>query len=273
MNPASPLVSVIVPCYNYGKFLNAALDSVLAQTHKNWECIIIDDGSTDDTAEIANAYAGQDNRFQYIRQQNQGVSAARNTGINRSSGNYIQFLDADDKLSSTKLELQIKQFAHHPEVDIIYGDAFFFNSENPMNLYSSRHENKRSLNHFKRSGSGKTILHQLCINNFIEVGAPLSKRTLIQRTGGFDASYKSYEDWQFWFRCVLNGARLLYIPGEGTEYFIRQGHASLMTNSKGLMTAGIRIRRFMFPFLGFQWKLYNTYRLSKLLMKTVINPS
>lgn len=103
-----PLVSIIVPCYNQGQYLGEALDCVLAQTYSNWEVIIVDDGSTDNSAEVAKAYIAKDSRIHYFHQSNAGPSAARNYGVRESKGEHIQFLDGDDKLSARCFELAVK---------------------------------------------------------------------------------------------------------------------------------------------------------------------
>nr|WP_315155909.1 glycosyltransferase family 2 protein [uncultured Flavobacterium sp.] len=101
------LVSVIVPCYNQGVFLNEALESVYNQTYTDWECIIVNDGSTDDTEVIAQQWAARDNRFKYYYKSNSGVSSTRNFGISKASGQYLQFLDSDDVLDKLKIQLSI----------------------------------------------------------------------------------------------------------------------------------------------------------------------
>src|SRR5690606_19624568 len=111
-------VSIIVPCYNYAKFLPFALDSILAQQLGAWECVIVDDGSTDDTGVVARAYVNKDRRFRYVYQQNSGLSAARNTGLKNTTANYIQLLDADDLIDAQKLLLQATYLDEHRDVDI-----------------------------------------------------------------------------------------------------------------------------------------------------------
>jgi glycosyltransferase involved in cell wall biosynthesis len=101
------LVSIIVPCFNQGHYLNDALNSIMLQTYKHWECIIVDDGSTDSTATISKEWVNKDNRYKYFYQSNKGLSSARNTGIDCSSGDFIQFLDADDIILPSKLEKQL----------------------------------------------------------------------------------------------------------------------------------------------------------------------
>src|SRR5665647_803926 len=95
-------VSVIIPCYNQGHFLNESVGSVLAQTYTNWECIIVNDGSTDNTESIALARSQKDSRIKYIKKENEGLSSARNRGLDEASGDFIQFLDADDMIAPGK---------------------------------------------------------------------------------------------------------------------------------------------------------------------------
>lgn len=103
------LVSVIVPCYNQGAFLNETLESVYKQIYSDWECIIVDDGSIDNTMETAQSWALKDNRFKYYYKQNSGVSSARNFGIGLAQGEFLQFLDADDVLDDRKIQYSISE--------------------------------------------------------------------------------------------------------------------------------------------------------------------
>lgn len=105
----NPLVSIIVPCYNQGQYLGEALESVSNQTLSNWECLIVDDGSVDNTAAIAKTFTDKDPRFIYLFKENGGVSSTRNFGIEAAKGAFIQFLDSDDILDKTKLELSLLQ--------------------------------------------------------------------------------------------------------------------------------------------------------------------
>lgn len=119
-------VSIIVPCYRQAEFLPEALDSVLAQSFSNWECVIVNDGSPDNTDEVARRYLELDNRFKYIKQQNKGLAAARNNGINYSDGEFILPLDADDKISPTYLEKAIEVFAQNADTKLVYCKADTF---------------------------------------------------------------------------------------------------------------------------------------------------
>lgn len=104
------LISIIIPCFNQAKYLDEALQSVLCQTYQNWECIIVNDGSPDNTKEIATQWVAKDKRFRYFYKENEGVSKARNFGVEKANGTYIQFLDSDDIIDKRKLELSIKEF-------------------------------------------------------------------------------------------------------------------------------------------------------------------
>lgn len=97
-NKLNTLVSVIIPCYKQAQYLDEALQSVFNQTYANWECIIVNDGSPDNTAEVANWWLEKDRRFRYLIQENAGLSSARNSGIDYATGEFILPLDADDKI-------------------------------------------------------------------------------------------------------------------------------------------------------------------------------
>lgn len=116
-----PRVSVIVPCYNTGKYLRQALDSVLAQTYTDWEVIMIDDGSTDNSAQIAaEARAQFGSRLKYFYQPNRGLSATRNTGFRHASGEFISFLDADDVYAPNRLQRGVEALDNNPDVGLIH---------------------------------------------------------------------------------------------------------------------------------------------------------
>lgn len=113
------LISIIVPCFNQAQYLPEALQSVLEQTYSNWECIIVNDGSSDQTHEVAQEWLAKDARFKYIQKVNGGLSSARNSGLEISIGDYIQFLDSDDCLSRNKLQISILQIKNPKESNII----------------------------------------------------------------------------------------------------------------------------------------------------------
>ncbi len=122
------VVSVIVTCYNNAQYLDEALESVIAQTFSKWECVIVNDGSTDNTEEVSRKWVIKDERFKYIYQENRGVSNARNLGISQAEGEFILPLDADDKLSSNYIESCLNEMVLK-NLTVAYGKAVFLETD------------------------------------------------------------------------------------------------------------------------------------------------
>ena len=121
-------VSVIIPTHNYARFLEEAINSLRGGTYSDWECVVVDDGSTDDTPALVATLAASDPRIVYVSQVASGPSAARNAGLATASGEFVQFLDADDLLGPRKLQYQLEIFGRHPEADIVYGGVRYFDT-------------------------------------------------------------------------------------------------------------------------------------------------
>lgn len=176
----NPLVSVIVPCYNQADYLREALDCVLAQTYTNWECVIVDDGSNDNSCAVAQEYLNKDTRFAYLYQENQGPSVARNNGIQHSSGEYILPLDADDLIADTYIEKAICAFVDNPEYKLVYSRAKKFGALNvEWNLPDYSY-------------------NKLLWDNIIFCSA-IYKRKDYNSTKGYNPNMREgLEDWDFW---------------------------------------------------------------------------
>src|SRR5262245_46410019 len=114
------LVSVIIPCFNYGRYLNECIESLVRQSYGKWEAIIVDDGSSDETETVGHALASKDARVRYLRIQNAGVAIARNTGIEASKGTYLLALDADDLLRPAALEKMVKVLLRDKQIGFVY---------------------------------------------------------------------------------------------------------------------------------------------------------
>lgn len=175
-----PIISVIVPCFNQGQYLSETLDSVLVQTFVDWECVIINDGSTDNTESVAKYYCEKDNRFKYLYQINQGVSVARNEGIKLSCGKYVLPLDGDDKIEPTYIDQAIGYFEHHDNVKLVYCHAAFFGDKiGPWVLPDYKYEE---------------LLWENCI-----FCSAIYKRADYDATQGYNPNMKlGFEDWDFW---------------------------------------------------------------------------
>ena len=122
-------ISIIVPCYNQAQYLPEALQSVLNQTYENWECIIVNDGSPDNTKEVAQEWVKKDSRFIYLYKENGGLSSARNAGLDLAMGDYIQFLDADDCLNAEKINKSLIQINNHSVNNIVVTNFKMFNED------------------------------------------------------------------------------------------------------------------------------------------------
>ncbi len=166
--PQANLVSVVIPCYNHAQFLAHAIESVLAQSYSNFELIVVDDGSTDDTAEVVKRYPP----VRYVYQENAGLSAARNTGLRQSRGEFIAFLDADDRLLPHALETGINCMREHPECAFVSGHCRVIDSANVV-LASPRQRQIQNEHYLTllRGGSyiwcPATVLYQRSIFDFV----------------------------------------------------------------------------------------------------------
>lgn len=120
MSQEHPLISVIVPCFNHGRYLAEALESVARQTYANWECLVIDDGSFDNSPDVASRFVERDSRFRYLHHANRGVGASRNRGLSLARGGLIQFLDADDVILQDKFDLQVAALGTLDSLKIVH---------------------------------------------------------------------------------------------------------------------------------------------------------
>jgi glycosyltransferase involved in cell wall biosynthesis len=238
MSQETPLVSVIVPCYNYGRFLGDTLDSLIEQTYNHWECIIVDDGSTDTTRSIAESYVSRDDRIKYFFQANGGLSAARNTGLRRANGEYIQLLDADDLLTSRKLDIQVSILEENTIVDIVYGNVFLFEKK-----ISALDKAQQIHLQTPESGSGMPVLLSLVKDNMFLVHCALFRSSILQEIGFFNESMITCEDWNFWFRCAVFNKNFLYTNEYACRVYVRNHGSNMSWNRKNMWLGRIFFRK------------------------------
>jgi glycosyltransferase involved in cell wall biosynthesis len=180
-----PLVSVIIPCYNQAQYLPDAIESALEQTYKNVEIIVVDDGSTDGAAAIAGRFSS----VRYIRQENRGLSAARNTGLQISRGKYIVFLDSDDRLLPGAISAGIECFRHYPDCGFVFGGY--------RKVYS---DGASSATERDLRVAGDYYL-QLLHGNFIGMHATVMySREVLKRAGNFDTEVNATADYEMYLR-------------------------------------------------------------------------
>jgi glycosyltransferase involved in cell wall biosynthesis len=220
-----PKVSVILPTYNCAEYLSDSVPSVLSQTFQDFELIVVDNGSTDGTEDFIRTRF-TDPRIVYVKQAHSGLSAARNKGIEVSSGDYIAFLDADDLFLSRKLERQVSFFETHPGAGITYTREKYFFENDRDKQFESPHE--------KLSGD---ILFFLKRSNFIHVSTVMLKSGIAQRAS-FDPDLKSHEDWDFFLKLSAAGNRFYYIPEELTQIRVRK---KSMTARDAVMDSSRRV--------------------------------
>ena len=198
-------ISIIVPAYNYGRYLEECLDSVLRQSHANWECIIVDNGSTDTTRDVATAFTRRDPRFIYHYTEQKGVSFARNLAVTLSTGAYIFPLDADDKIAPTYLEKAVAILAPQAAIKVVYCEAELFGAV-------SRHW-------VLPAYSFKNLL----IENSIFSSA-MYRKADFEAAGGYNENMKEgFEDWDFWIRLLKSGGEVYKISEILFYYRIRPG--------------------------------------------------
>jgi glycosyltransferase involved in cell wall biosynthesis len=189
-----PEVSIIIPCYNYGHFLRDALSSVQMQTFHNWECIIIDNGSSDNTKQVAESFLSFDSRFKYIYSAERGVSRTRNIGIQNALGKFILPLDADDLIGGAYIEKAIKILNNNGKIKIAYCQAELFGER----------KGRWNLPEF----SWKEFL----LENMIFASC-LYRRKDWESVGGFDIEFEDgLEDWDFLIGILKSGGEVYCIP-------------------------------------------------------------
>lgn len=235
-----PLVSIIIPTYNYGHLLIETLESVLYQTYTNWECIIIDDGSTDDTYAVVEIFLSEhtDYNFKYLRLQNQGTSGAKNAGIDQASGELIQFLDADDLLSRDKLTIQVS-LLQQKDAALVFSASRFFKRKNGETVIQQRYPDDFLA---KDSLSEHALLKKLIVNNVVTISSPLVKASLVHKAGKFDLSLKNNEDWILWFNIALIQPLFLCDQDHRSYVDIRIHRRSAMNQQQQMFLGEVRVR-------------------------------
>ncbi len=204
-------VSVIIPVFNGAQCIQGAIESVLNQTFKDLEIIVVDDGSTDDTKTILDPLV-KEGKIQYIYQPNKGLAGARNTGIRHAKGQYLKFLDCDDILYSQQLELQVKHLQNKPYTVISATD------------YELEFEtkNKISVHLYLRND----LLAQFIEGNPCPVHTILINRNLVEQAGSFDETLLSHEDSDLWLRILMQGGSFEKVEYIGCCYRIHKGALS-----------------------------------------------
>ena len=205
------LVSVVVPFHDAGRFLEEAVESVLRQTYRPIELILVDDASTDDGGNLARALAARHPDIRLLRMpENAGPAAARNRGLAEAHGEYITFLDADDVMVNGRLALQADHLARHPEVDIVLGaEEPIIEADAPRDLLRRRRSRGDGVHYYPMS--------------------MIFRRSALERVGGFDPSFAVAEDLDWLFRAAAAGLVVGTIEEVLTRHRLHAGNLSYQT--------------------------------------------
>ena len=240
-------VSVIVPAYNYASFLPQCVESISLQTMSNWECIVIDDASTDNTRSVLSDLRSAEPRVRsFVQPTNQGPSAARNRGLTEAKGRFIQFLDADDRLQNHKLEAHATFLREHLDTDIVYGNTRFFRSGNPERLMASLHGTLSEQLIAPISGAGEHLVDLLSHHSLMPINAALIRREVFELVGGFEEAMRGCEDWDWFLRCAILRKRFAYHAPAGTSALVRS-HAGSASRDQMRLLNGLAIGADRFP--------------------------
>jgi glycosyltransferase involved in cell wall biosynthesis len=219
-----PEVSIIIPTYNSAQYVTDAVDSVLCQTFGDFEVLVIDDGSTDDTESVMRPYNAA---VRYVCQQNRGVAAARNRGITESRGRYVAFLDADDTWLPDKLERQIAALRARPDNRFCYTAFTLVTSDlSPLEIVRSKRRGPALEDLLLRGNVVGSICTVLC------------ERSLFETSGGFDPGLSQCADWDMWVRLAVL-TEFLYLDQPTVTY--RQHGSNMSRNAPLLEQDSLRV--------------------------------
>ncbi len=236
-NPAqTPRVSIIIPCHNQARFLPDAVASVRAQTYPEWECIVIDDGSTDETPSVAESLAADDHRIKVVRQSNRGPSGARNAGLRLGTGQYVQFLDADDLLEPDKLQAQVSALSAVHELALSYSD-YRYCPENDVTATTTRDDFPPP-----QFITGEP-LWDIASRWETEFSIPVhcflfDARFFTERDISFDETLPNHEDWDCWMQIFALGPVVVPVPEPLAIYRL---HDRSLTKDRAEMGRGFDV--------------------------------
>ncbi len=258
-NKNTPLISVVIPTFNSGNFIRETIEPVLNQTYKNFEIIVVDDESTDNTVSILEELSGKDERITYYQIPHSGrPSVPRNYGVEKSNGEYIAFLDSDDIWIKDKLEKQISEFKKHPDYIFVYSMSVTFGD---VNIFSPHYEVLPLL--YKVCKTKHDLISK---GNSITCSTVLIKKEYFQKVGGFDEdiNLKAVEDYDLWIRLSELGS-FGFVPRIQTYYRVhgKQSSADWQTKQGRL--------KYLSDKRGWDLPVYKYYRNKGILFLLIRN--
>jgi glycosyltransferase involved in cell wall biosynthesis len=224
-----PRVSVIIPTYNCEQFIGRAINSALAQTYRDFEVIVVDDGSTDRTQSLV---AGYGDAVHYVYQSNQGASAARNAALTRAGGEFIAYLDADDLWDPEKLVRQIAYLDAHPACGFVHTEVSVIDEQDKVLYARFNHDTGRAV------PQGRCV-RDVLLRSHIQTLTVLERRIAFNDAGNFDLRLPVAQDYLHWILIVLRGYEVGYLPEPLGQYRWREG--SLMSSQRRLLDDFVKI--------------------------------
>ncbi len=233
-------ITVIIPCYNQAHFLNESVGSVLAQSYTNWECIIVNDGSIDNTEIEALGLTEKDNRIKYIKKENGGLSSARNKGLDEATGDYIQFLDSDDMITPDKFETSLRIGNN---ADVIISGFKMFSKENPdIPLPFKLSANDCNFN---------SILLDWDVQFVFPPHSGIFKSYLFENLR-FNETLGAREDWLMWLEIYRKNIKTVFIDEPMALY---RSSSDSMSQKRFLMDQSlIAVYKIIYPSLSLEQK-------------------
>lgn len=219
----SSLVSIIIPCYNQGEFLSDAIQSALDQDYPEKEIIVVNDGSTDNTKRVAQAFG---NTINYIEQPNKGVSSSRNAGIRAAKGDYVAFLDSDDVLLPGSIAKRAEYLDNHPSIAFVCGDSVFFNESGSLGFKSKLTDKPNNFENFRWE----------TVDFNATPSTVMIRRTCFTKVGLFEESIRTAEDWLMWVKISLH-FNMAYLDEKLIKYRL---HGNNISQRIGLDNVGHR---------------------------------
>ncbi|MFC1495138.1 glycosyltransferase family 2 protein [Thermodesulfobacteriota bacterium] len=218
MCASSLKVSVITPSYNRADFLPRSIASVLRQDFKDLELLIIDDGSTDNTADVVKKIQAQDRRLRYFKlPQNRGIGFARDFGLRNALGEYIAWVDSDDLWLPDKLKMQIEVMDHNPDIDILFSDFWNINHiEGKKKRSFKQYQTAMGFMETRNISKDRYIIdggidRAILVDSFVHFQTTLFRSKIIERVGSIDRTLNGSEDFEFFWRASVLGAQFSYM--------------------------------------------------------------
>ena len=223
-----PLVSILIPAFNAERYIKETLGSALAQTYRHIEIVVVDDGSTDGTANIIKSY--NDPRLRYVYQENQGIIRVRNRLLQEARGDFLTYLDSDDIYFPEKVEEEVKFLETNPEYAAVYCDLRYFFDGHPEKLYRHRYT-------FYSGDIFEHLLEKMFITNTTF----MFRRSVIDAIGMYEEAMGTVEDWHYFLKMAQKGFKFGFIPKDLVRFRLRWDNNTRFENQPAIQASGVKI--------------------------------